>query len=364
MGDIAPIPPGPPVPPQDIRSLHRLPPWIVKSSGFALFAACFGWAFDNFIQVRDVKSLYVSWVLLFIMWLSATAFVGGIVWNRTQRKLWAFGIAVLLGAAAFGADHLIPKPPTQATLTPKPQPDAMPAPGLQPKPNIKLEPLPKPVPTPEQPTPPEVVIESTSTLYSLAWIPGQNIAPILAPSDFPIIKILTLSNTPVVSSSINWSSAAVLSKNIFLSAQHFRKYAPAVSHDMYWLNVTGRGFGLQVADQENTPLPYISSDPLSVSIPDVIWNKFILALLAEAKRPPMMQGENHFIRSRLSVCTAEVKYRQGSHTFTRVFRIAAAVMLIADDTGSNGLPSLLPQFWSADNLRATLSLLVSAVDKP
>ena len=77
-----------------------MPPIVVKGAFLVLCGSAFWWALDNFIQVRDVKSLYFSWILLFVMWLSATAFVGGIVWNRTGRKLGVFGIAVLLALGA------------------------------------------------------------------------------------------------------------------------------------------------------------------------------------------------------------------------------------------------------------------------
>lgn len=120
MGDIVPIPPGAPLHPKDIHSSLRVPYWVVKSAGFAFCGAVFWWAFDNFIQVRDVKSLYFSWILLFVMWLSATAFVGGIIWNRTTRKLLVFGIALVLAAIAVVINYLVPVPTSAtspATLT-------------------------------------------------------------------------------------------------------------------------------------------------------------------------------------------------------------------------------------------------------
>jgi hypothetical protein len=118
MGDIVPIPPDAPVPAQDnIHVSPRLPPWMVKTAGFTLCGVCFWWAVDNFIQVRDVKSLYFSRVLLFVMWLSATAFVGGITWNRTPKNLGVFGIAVLFAITAAGIDWLVPVPGSDRVAT-------------------------------------------------------------------------------------------------------------------------------------------------------------------------------------------------------------------------------------------------------
>jgi hypothetical protein len=146
MGDMVPISPGSPLEPRNKISV-RVPPWVVKASVSLFGCGLFAWAFDNFIQVRDVKSLLFSRLMLGLMWLSATVLVGCFVWNWTQRKIWVFFAAVVLAIAGIVIDHVVPPPDSNRTRN-----EPKPAPG--PPPKHEPQPAPITIPAPKKFLPP------------------------------------------------------------------------------------------------------------------------------------------------------------------------------------------------------------------
>jgi len=120
-----------------------------------------------------------------------------------------------------------------------------------------------------------------------------------------------------------------------------------------------------VADQHTEHIEYIGDDPIKITIPSLIWNGFALRLIASQVRPHQAGRDGADHHDQVTAAFLSVTYRVGSRTFTRRFRIEAAVTAFADGVLYTGFQTITvpPQYGSPDNLRATLQFSVSS-DNP
>ena len=221
-----------------------------------------------------------------------------------------------------------------------------------------------PVPS-SGPEPEVVIVAPKNTVYNFEWVPGVDLTPrvnLAGDPNNPILEFRKVTSEPVVALTLDWSAPPPKTAGLFLSSPHFSKYKPRIADDgWYWLSPSGPSS--RVADQYTEHIEYIGDDPIKMPIPSLIWNGFALRLIAGQVRPHQVGPDGASRQDQVTVGSVSVTYRARNHTFTRRFRLEAAVTAYADGVLYTGFKTLtVPlQYRSLDNLRATLQFSVIAL---
>ncbi len=237
---------------------------------------------------------------------------------------------------------------------------------------------PKPSPSPES----EVVLIAPKESHAYKWIPLQRVAVeqgTLLPKNpgLPVFRLENLSDVVITGIRVTWRVLDPTPiKAVFLNSDHLKRYNPAIEPNGFspfsLHNAKGEGTTVPASDEETIDIPYVptaatSKDGVELSMPPSISNDYGLRLVATALRPNVSnQPSNGGGIMRTTGPTLEVilEYYGRGKDYKRRFRVDSSVLVISDTTGSGqfGENYIEPQFWSPDNLRATVTFKVSAAN--